>query len=93
MGIALSAARVLYLYHYLIPLILSLINGFLLFLYFFKESLKRQKYEVYLIAFIVALVVFLCFVYFAPFTYHLPLSSEEFAARNWFEHWQLTSAN
>jgi dolichyl-phosphate-mannose--protein O-mannosyl transferase len=89
---ALRTERVLYLYHYLIPSIFLFIAGFLVFLYRFETILREDDYwrkRLYFLVALVAAAIFISFVFFAPFTYYLPLSSQEFQMRNWFSFWGL----
>lgn len=89
---ALRTERVLYLYHYLIPSIFLFIVGFLMFLYRFEKLLQEDTYwrkRLYFVVTLVAVAIFMSFLFFAPFTYYLPLSSQEFQMRNWFSFWGL----
>lgn len=87
----LTVERVLYLYHYFIPLVMSMILVPLNFYYIFEEKLLSKQMSKYLYSALLAMlvVIFLAFIFYAPFSYYLPLSSEEFNARNWFTFWGL----
>ncbi len=79
--------RVLYLYHYFIPLIFSLIATALLFKYVTQNNKNRDL--IYTILVVFMLIMILNFVYFAPFTYKMDLSPDEFKQHNWFKFWNL----
>lgn len=87
----LSVSRVLYLYHYFVALMISLLIGFLIFLYSFKNLLTHPKKSQYLYIglWTIFSLVLASFIFFAPFTYYLPLTSQEFEIRNWFSFWGL----
>jgi len=87
----LTVERVLYLYHYFIPLVMSMVLVPLNFYYIFEEKLDSKEAGKYLYGFLlgVLLLIFMAFVFYAPFSYYLPLSSGEFKARNWFSFWGL----
>jgi len=91
MGMAMSIARVMYLYHYFIPLILSFILSYLMFLYFFEERLKKNDKRIYIMVFILVLAIIITYVFFSPLTYYQPLTSAQFNLRNWFPFWGLKS--
>lgn len=83
----LQVKRVLYLYHYFIPLIFALILAFILFDYFFKDRIKNKI--VYLLPVFIVLIIIWIYSFYSPLTYHMPLSKEEFVKRAWFDFWQL----
>jgi dolichyl-phosphate-mannose-protein mannosyltransferase len=87
----LTVERVLYLYHYFIPLVMSMILAALNFYYIFEEKLDTKEHTKYVYGLLAAIsfTVFVAFVFYAPFSYYLPLSTEEFNARNWFSFWGL----
>jgi len=78
--------RVMYLYHYFLPLLFAMIILFLIFYYIFLDILDK----IYIPISIFALEIFLVFLYFSPFTYNIPLGIGEFLGRNWFSFWHLT---
>jgi dolichyl-phosphate-mannose-protein mannosyltransferase len=85
----LTVNRVLYLYHYFVAYLLSFIISFLVFNYLqndVEKVLGGKNKLVYLMSFLVVLV-FVTFIYFAPFSYYLPLTKAEFDMRNWFNFW------
>jgi dolichyl-phosphate-mannose--protein O-mannosyl transferase len=79
--------RVMYLYHYFIPLTISYILATLLFFYLFEEQLQRRIVKVSL-GLIAGAIIF-AWWFFSPFTYYKPLNTEEFNKRVWFDYWQL----
>jgi dolichyl-phosphate-mannose--protein O-mannosyl transferase len=81
--------RVLYLYHYLPPLIL----GVILFGIFIIEATRlawRTKLDILLIALVCVLVGFWAY---KPFTYYQPLTDQQFQQRNIWPAWDLHCAN
>lgn len=92
--------RVMYLYHYFIPLILSLILAPLLIYYAFGTELRQEvdiswKNKPFLIFAALIILVFAIswtFAFYSPFTYYLPLDKEGFEARNLFDFWQMRPA-
>jgi len=85
----LNIERVMYIYHYLIPLVFGLINLSLVYNYIFHDSLAAQnRHAMINLAGFVLLVAF-AFYIFSPFTYSIALTETEFGLRNWFEFWKL----
>lgn len=85
----LQIERVMYLYHYLVPLVFGCLNLALIFQYLFYEEFEKGSRHTYAnLAGFVALVTCVFFV-FAPFTYSWELTEAQFAMRNWFEFWKL----
>jgi len=86
--------RVMYLYHYFIPLLLS----FIIFALAFMEiqhiagfALTEMRKTVGL--FCVAGVIFLGFQFYHPFTYYEPITDKQFEARSIFRLWELRCVN
>jgi dolichyl-phosphate-mannose--protein O-mannosyl transferase len=78
--------RVMYLYHYFLPLIFGLIGSAVLFDYYFQ---KRNKLIMIGILIFIAILIFLNFLYFAPFSYNFDFTEETFDARRWLKYWGL----
>jgi dolichyl-phosphate-mannose-protein mannosyltransferase len=92
----LQVQRVLYLYHSFIPILFGFFLLSLSFKYWIEHSpynLKNDKVLVYGVSAFVFVSVFIAFVFFAPFTYHLPLTNEEFDQRKWTDVWSLRNAS
>lgn len=89
MAIMLRIGRVMYLYHYFIPLIFSFIVLFLVFNYIFSEKLENSKKTIYkfLVLFLLAIIV--SYQFYSPLTYYKPLKTDEFNQRIWFDFWKL----
>ena len=83
--------RVLYLYHYFIPLIFSLILSYLMFLYLFEEGLKKKKVIMVITVIAIITIIILVYFFFSPLTYYQPLTHAQFELRNWFRFWGLKS--
>ena len=87
----LQIGRVMYLYHYFIPLFISIILLFCMFLYFFEDSLNAKSKIVPLCLVIVVIQVVAVFYYYAPLTYYEPITKYEFLQKNWFDLWRINS--
>lgn len=85
--------RVLYLYHYFIPLIFSLILSYLMFLYLFEEGLKKKSIWVITAIIVITVIIVITFFFFSPLTYYQPLTHAQFQLRNWFPFWGLKPVN
>lgn len=92
MGSVLTLERVMYLYHYFIPLVWSIFLFFLMFLYL-SGSRKAGRRRVLAGAFLLTGAVIACFVFFSPLTYYQPLTRVQFQAREWFSFWGLKPVN
>ncbi|MRJ01835.1 MAG: phospholipid carrier-dependent glycosyltransferase [Epsilonproteobacteria bacterium] len=79
--------RVMYLYHYFVPLTISYILAVLIFYYLFQEHIQERIVKVSL-GLIAGAIVF-AWWFFSPFTYYKPLNTEEFNKRVWFDYWKL----
>jgi len=89
MAVMLQIKRVMYLYHYFIPLIFSFILAALIFQRLFQKDLANVRPKALILACLLAVAVVAVFIFFAPFTYHIPLSSYDFKLRIWTEIWGL----
>lgn len=85
----LQVERVMYLYHYLLPLCFGIVNLALVFSYVFRDSLARGSWHSRLNLFGVAGLVLAGFLHFAPFTYGWPLDETAVEQRAWLELWKL----
>ncbi|WP_075186701.1 phospholipid carrier-dependent glycosyltransferase [Teredinibacter haidensis] len=85
----LQIERVMYLYHYLVPLVFGIINLSLVYQYIFYQPLAQgNRHALANLAAFVGLVAFVFYI-FSPFTYSLPITEAEFNLRNWFTFWKL----
>ncbi|HTF97824.1 MAG TPA: phospholipid carrier-dependent glycosyltransferase [Cellvibrio sp.] len=85
----LQIERVMYLYHYFIPLIFGAINLALIFTYIYRdEVIANNKHTIINVTLFAALVIAV-FAFFSPFTYGFGLTEDQFEMRNWFEFWKL----
>lgn len=82
--------RVMYLYHYFIPLLFSFVLAYLMFVYILEELILKKNKFLFLVLPVCILLIFLTYCWFSPFTYYFPLREEEFMARVWFDFWKLT---
>lgn len=81
--------RVMYLYHYLLPLLFGILNLAALAAYLLRDGLAsgRRHTRLNLLGYLG--LVALAFWFFAPLTYGWPLSTEEFELRQWLDFWKL----
>ena len=85
----LQIERVMYLYHYFIPLIFGAINLSLLTTYIYRDELVRfNRHTLINLGIFIGLIIAI-FAFFSPFTYSLGLTEDEFQLRNWFQFWHL----
>jgi len=82
--------RVMYLYHYFIPLIFTYILAYLIFNYMFStERIQKNKPTIYAAVLGCMFVVILIYSFFSPLTYYGSLTKDQFNERTWLEVWQL----
>ncbi len=84
-----SIDRVMYLYHYFIPMQLSLVTAFTVFVYIYEEYIKKKSAWVFVPALVICLLIFKTFLFFSPLTYYGQLTTEQFKARQWSNYWRL----
>jgi dolichyl-phosphate-mannose-protein mannosyltransferase len=85
----LQIERVMYLYHYLLPLCFGIVNLALVFSYVFRESLARGDWHPKLNLLGYLGLMLAGFLYFAPFTYGWPIDESEVERRAWLDVWKL----
>ncbi|WP_341936403.1 phospholipid carrier-dependent glycosyltransferase [Marinimicrobium sp. C2-29] len=85
----LQIERVMYLYHYLVPLVFGMLNLAMIFNYIFREEILAGNRHTMVNVGLFVLLVIGVFAYFAPFSYGLPMTEDQFEARNWFHLWQM----
>jgi dolichyl-phosphate-mannose-protein mannosyltransferase len=85
----LQIERVMYLYHYLVPLLFGAVNLALVFNYIYRDEVLANNKHTIINASLFALLVIAVFAFFAPFTYGLGLTEDQFELRNWFSFWKL----
>lgn len=85
----LQIGRVMYLYHYFLPLLFGIVNLAVVWNYLYGDGLaaRRAHPRVNLLLFLLLAVA--VFAWFAPLTYGWPLSAPEMERRMWFDVWQL----
>ena len=87
----LKLERVMYLYHYFIPLILSYILAALLFSYFYEDKINKGNKKIYIALATTTVIIFAIFLFFSPLSYYQPLTFEQFELRNWFPWWKMAA--
>lgn len=85
----LQIERVMYLYHYLMPLVFGAINLALVFNYIYRDEVLANNKHTIINASLFALLVIAVFAFFSPFTYGFGLTEDQFELRNWFSFWKL----
>lgn len=85
----LQVERVMYLYHYLLPLVFGIVNLGLVFSYVFRDSLLRGDWHPRINLAAYAGLVLAGFLYFAPFTYGWPIDEADVERRAWLQVWKL----
>ena len=93
MGLMLTIKRVMYLYHYFIPLLFSLILAFMIFQHFFRKEMKTNDRILRNISIIFFIEIFCVFLFFSPLSYFIPMDSISFIKRSWFKVWGLVPVN
>lgn len=79
--------RIMFLYHYLSAMVFSvIIFSFLVDKYLFKIKIFKNNSILFLGILIAAGVAM--FIYFAPLSYGLPLTTGAYESRVWFESWR-----
>ena len=91
MAAMMKLERVMYLYHYFIPLIASYLLAALLFSYFFEDRLRRGDKKLYVITAAAVVLIFAVFLFFSPLSYYQPLTFEQFQLRNWLPWWKMAA--
>jgi dolichyl-phosphate-mannose--protein O-mannosyl transferase len=90
MAVMVKMTRVMYLYHYFIPLLFTLILVYLQFHYLFSDLLKNKPMFIYLVVTLFVILVIASYIFFSPLTYYQPLTTKQFESRAWFHFWHLT---
>ena len=85
----LQIERVLYLYHYFIPLVFAMVLVYLQFHYLFGELLSKKPKIIYPALIILVFGIVWTYSFFSPLTYYKPLTTEQFKHRIWFDFWHL----
>ena len=86
--------RVMYLYHYFVPLILSFVIAALVSLEIrslWKWQIDEQKRTWGYLIF--GIMIFFSFLYYRPLTYYKPLTEDQFRRRAILGIWELTCVN
>jgi len=90
MWVMLGIDRVMYLYHYFVPLIFTFILIPVVYRYLFDSLIDSGDQVLWWATVALVVQVFLVYLYFAPFSYFLPLNAQEFMRRVWSKIWHLT---
>jgi dolichyl-phosphate-mannose-protein mannosyltransferase len=85
----LQIERVMYLYHYLVPLVFASINAALMFSYIFREEIIANNKHMWVNLGIFIALLIAIFAFFSPLTYGFALTEDQFEIRNWFSFWKL----
>ncbi len=87
-------ARVLYLYHYFIPLLFSFIILALIYdeIHFIGKKIFTENAKT-IVLMVFAACVFLAFQFYRPLTYYEAINDAQFGLRNIFSLWELHCVN
>ncbi len=85
----LQIERVMYLYHYLLPLMFGIANLAVLWNYQFGDGLAAGRWHPRINLLLLLLLAATVFAYFAPLTYGWPLTTSQMEQRVWFDVWRL----
>lgn len=89
MAMIMRIDRVMYLYHYFIPLFFSLFIASLVFAYLFEDKIASNNPVLITAGVIFLLEIIATFIFFMPLTYYFPLTTREFLQRAWLDIWEL----
>ena len=81
--------RVMYLYHYFIPLTISYILAVLVLYYLFEDEIQKGDKVVWGSIVTIAAAIVFAWWFYSPLSYYKPLTTQEFNKRIWLEYWQL----
>lgn len=84
-----NLGRVMYLYHYLIPLFWGTWLFFMQFVHIFQNRIKTRNKLFYAMTFILLAEILFCYLYFAPLSYFYPLEVNDLMQRQWMDFWHL----
>lgn len=85
----LQIGRVMYLYHYFLPLLFGIANLAVVWNHLQGDGLAAGRWHPRLNLLLLLLLAVAAFVYFAPLTYGWPLSTSAMEQRMWFDIWHL----
>lgn len=85
----LQIERVMYLYHYLVPLLFAIINLALIFSYIYREDILANRRHTFINLGVFVVLVIGVFAFFAPLTYSIPITADQFELRDWFSIWRM----
>jgi dolichyl-phosphate-mannose--protein O-mannosyl transferase len=85
----LQIERVMYLYHYLVPLVFGMLNLALIFTYIYRDDILANNKHLWINLSLYIALVIAVFAFFAPFTYGIGMTEDQFDMRNWFSFWKL----
>lgn len=85
----LQIERVMYLYHYLVALVFGSVNLALVFSYIYREDILTNNKHMWINLGVFVALVIAVFAFFAPFTYGIAMTEDQFEMRNWFSFWKL----
>ncbi len=81
--------RVMYLYHYLVPLVFGCINLALVFSYIYREEILANQRHMWINLGAYVALIMAVFFFFMPFTYAIGMTEDQFEMRNWFSFWKM----
>lgn len=81
--------RVMYLYHYFVPLIFGIANLGLVFSYIYKQAIEAGSWHTRINMMVVIAVLVGLFAFFAPLTFGFGINESQFELRNWLSVWDI----
>ncbi|MEI8347145.1 MAG: phospholipid carrier-dependent glycosyltransferase, partial [Pseudomonadota bacterium] len=81
-----TLSRVMYLYHYFLPLLFAWILFFFIFDCWGERLTTKWRWRV---ACVLAFLQISAFIFYSPLTYYRPLTVKEFQMRNWVSWWAM----
>lgn len=85
----LQIERVMYLYHYLLPLVFGIVNLAAVHAYLLRDGLASGSWHTRINLALFWLLVVAVYAFYAPLTYNMPLTTEAFELRQWLAFWRL----
>lgn len=85
----LQIERVMYLYHYFLPLLFGIANLAVVWNYLYGDGLAAGRAHPRANLLLLLLLAVAAFAWFAPLTYGWPLSTSAMEHRMWFDVWRL----
>jgi dolichyl-phosphate-mannose--protein O-mannosyl transferase len=83
------ANRIMYLSYYIVPLVLSFVVAYLIFVYLFSAYIDRKNTLIYVALIIYCAQLITVYLFFSPISYYRDIARREFNRRAWSRLWDL----